>query len=64
VERVEAQVDEMPHVNGLWIRGHHHTCPCLSKFAPSATRYFIPSEYVTRHKHRYEYINAGKTDEF
>jgi hypothetical protein len=38
VERVESQVDEMPHDNGLRIQGHHCTCPCLSEFSPSATR--------------------------
>jgi hypothetical protein len=44
VERVEAQVDEMPHDDGLRIQGHHHTRPFLSKLSPSATRKFIPSE--------------------
>jgi hypothetical protein len=38
VERVEAQVDEVPHDDGLRIQGHHHTCPFLSELAPSATR--------------------------
>jgi hypothetical protein len=37
VERMEAQVDGMSHDDGLRIRGHHHTCPCLSEFATSAT---------------------------
>jgi hypothetical protein len=38
VGRVEALVDGMSHDDGLRIRGHHHTCPCLSEFAPSGTR--------------------------
>jgi hypothetical protein len=29
-------VDGMSHDNGLRTRGHHHTCPCLNVFAPSA----------------------------
>jgi hypothetical protein len=37
VERVEAHVEGMPHDDGLMTRGLHHTRPCLSKFAPSAT---------------------------
>jgi hypothetical protein len=37
VERVEAQVDGMSHDDRLRTRGHHHTRPCLSEFAPSAT---------------------------
>jgi hypothetical protein len=38
VERVEAQVDGMSQDDGLRIRGHHHTRPCLSDFAPSVIR--------------------------
>jgi hypothetical protein len=38
VERVEAQVDGMPHDDGLRTRRHHHTRPFLSEFAPSTTR--------------------------
>jgi hypothetical protein len=38
VERVEAQVDGMPHNDRSRIQGHHHTRPCLSELAPSATR--------------------------
>jgi hypothetical protein len=37
VEGVEAQVDRVPHDDGLPIRGHHHTRPSLSEFTPSAT---------------------------
>jgi hypothetical protein len=40
VERVEAQVDVMPHNDGLRTRGHHHTRPCLNEFAPSAIMSF------------------------
>jgi hypothetical protein len=35
---VEAQVDGMPHDDGLRIRRHHHTRPFLSEFSPSTTR--------------------------
>jgi hypothetical protein len=38
VERVETQVDGMPHDDGLRIRGHHHTHPFLSEFSPSTIR--------------------------
>jgi hypothetical protein len=38
VERVEAQVNRMPHDDGLRTQGHHHTRSCLREFAPSATR--------------------------
>jgi hypothetical protein len=38
VERVEAQVDGMPHDDCLLTRGLHHTHPFLSEFTPSATR--------------------------
>jgi hypothetical protein len=38
VERVEAQVDGMPHDDELRIQGHDHTRPFLSEFAPSTTR--------------------------
>jgi hypothetical protein len=38
VERVEAQVDGMPHDDKLRIRGHHQTRCFLSEFAPSTTR--------------------------
>jgi hypothetical protein len=38
MERVEAQVDRMPHDNGLRTQGHYHTHPFLSEFTPSATR--------------------------
>jgi hypothetical protein len=38
VERVEAQVDEMPYDNSLMTLGLHHTRPFLSEFTPSATR--------------------------
>jgi hypothetical protein len=44
MERVEVQVDGMSHNNGWRIPGHHQSCPFLSEFAPSATRYFILSE--------------------
>jgi hypothetical protein len=38
VERVEAQVDGMPHDDGLRTRGNHHTRPFLGEFAPPAIR--------------------------
>jgi hypothetical protein len=38
VEKMEAHVDRMSHDDGLRTWGHHHTCPFLSEFAPSATR--------------------------
>jgi hypothetical protein len=44
VARVEAQVDRMPHDDRLMTRGHHHACPYLSEFAPSAKRYFVALE--------------------
>jgi hypothetical protein len=31
MERVEAQVNGMPHDGGLRIQGHHHTCRFLSE---------------------------------
>jgi hypothetical protein len=36
VERMEAQVDGMPHDDGLRTQGHHHTHPFLGEFTPSA----------------------------
>jgi hypothetical protein len=50
VERVEAQVDGMPHNDGLRARGHHHTRPCLSEFAPSATGRSYHQEGVKQHE--------------